>query len=197
MDTLVGLGVGSAYLASIVALIWPHVGWPCFFNEPVMLLGFVLLGRFLEERARLRTGQALQQLAALQPDQARLVMADGSVRDVPVAALRPGERLQLLAGDRIPVDGVVTDGCSAVDVSSLTGEPLPLEAAPGTELSSGSLNLEATLELEVQRVGAETALARIIAMVEQAQARKAPIQGLADRVAGVFCYGVILSLIHI
>lgn len=191
MDTLVGLGVGSAYLASIVALIWPQVGWPCFFNEPVMLLGFVLLGRFLEERARLRTGQALQQLAALQPDQARLVMADGSVRDVPVAALRPGERLQLLAGDRIPVDGVVTDGCSAVDVSSLTGEPLPLEAAPGTELSSGSLNLEATLELEVQRVGAETALARIITMVEQAQARKAPIQGLADRVAGVFCYGVI------
>ena len=191
MDTLVGLGVSSAYLASLVALIWPQVGWPCFFNEPVMLLGFVLLGRFLEERARVRTGRALQQLAALQPNQARLVMADGSVRDVPVAALRPGERLQLLAGDRIPVDGVVIQGCSAVDVSSLTGEPLPLEASPGTELSSGSLNLEATLEMEVQRVGAETALARIIAMVEQAQARKAPIQGLADRVAGVFCYGVI------
>ncbi len=191
MDTLVGLGVSSAYLASIVALIWPRVGWPCFFNEPVMLLGFVLLGRFLEERARLRTGRALQQLAALQPNQARLVMADGSVREVPVAAVRPGERLQLLAGDRIPVDGVVTEGCSAVDVSSLTGEPLPLEAGPGTELSSGSLNLEATLELEVKRVGAETALARIIALVEQAQARKAPIQGLADRVAGMFCYGVI------
>ena len=191
MDTLVGLGVSSAYVASLVALIWPQVGWPCFFNEPVMLLGFVLLGRFLEERARVRTGRALQQLAALQPNQARLVMADGSVREVPVAALRPGERLQLLAGDRIPVDGVVIEGCSAVDVSSLTGEPLPLEAAPGTELSSGSLNLEATLVLEAQRVGAETALARIIAMVEQAQARKAPIQGLADRVAGMFCYGVI------
>ena len=191
MDTLVGLGVSSAYVASLVALIWPQVGWPCFFNEPVMLLGFVLLGRFLEERARVRTGRALQQLAALQPNQARLVMADGSVREVPVSALRPGERLQLLAGDRIPVDGVVIEGCSAVDVSSLTGEPLPLEAAPGTELSSGSLNLEATLVLEAQRVGAETALARIIAMVEQAQARKAPIQGLADRVAGMFCYGVI------
>jgi len=191
MDTLVGLGVSSAYVASLVALIWPQVGWPCFFNEPVMLLGFVLLGRFLEERARVRTGRALQQLAALQPNQARLVMADGSVREVPVSALRPGERLQLLAGDRIPVDGVVIEGCSAVDVSSLTGEPLPLEAAPGTELSSGSLNLEATLVLEAQRVGAETALARIIALVEQAQARKAPIQGLADRVAGMFCYGVI------
>ena len=191
MDTLVGLGVGSAYLASIVALIWPGVGWPCFFNEPVMLLGFVLLGRFLEERARFRTGQALQQLAQLQPDTARLLLADGEIREVRVGALRPGETVQLLAGDRVPVDGVVLNGCSAVDVSSLTGEPLPLEAEPGTELASGSLNLEATLEMQVSRVGAETALARIIRLVEQAQARRAPIQGLADQVAGRFCYGVI------
>ena len=196
MDTLVALGVGSAYLASVVALLWPQVGWPCFFNEPVMLLGFVLLGRFLEERARLRTGRALQELASLQPNVARLLMDDGTVRDVPVSDLRPGERVQLLAGDRVPVDGLVVDGSSAVDVSSLTGEPLPLEAAPGTELSSGSLNLEAPLVLQVQRVGAETALARIIALVEQAQARKAPIQGVADRVAGLFCYGVVsLALI--
>ena len=191
MDTLVGLGVGSAYLASLAALIWPSVGWPCFFNEPVMLLGFVLLGRFLEERARFRTGQALQQLAQLQPDTARLLMADGVIREVRVGALRPGERVQLLAGDRVPVDGVVTEGCSAVDVSSLTGEPLPFNAAPGKELASGSLNLESTLVIEVTRVGSETALARIIRLVEQAQARRAPIQGLADRVAGRFCYGVI------
>ncbi|WP_028952951.1 cation-translocating P-type ATPase [Synechococcus sp. CC9616] len=191
MDTLVGLGVGSAYLASLAALIWPSVGWPCFFNEPVMLLGFVLLGRFLEERARFRTGQALQQLAQLQPDTARLLMADGVIREVRVGALRPGEHVQLLAGDRVPVDGVVTEGCSAVDVSSLTGEPLPFNAAPGKELASGSLNLESTLVIEVTRVGSETALARIIRLVEQAQARRAPIQGLADRVAGRFCYGVI------
>ena len=191
MDTLVSLGVGSAYLASLVALIWPSVGWPCFFNEPVMLLGFVLLGRFLEERARRRTGRALQDLAALQPNTARLLMADATVREVPVAVLRPGESIQLLAGDRIPVDGVVSNGRSAVDLSSLTGEPLPLEAEPGTELSSGCLNLEATLEMKVQRVGSDTALARIIALVEQAQARRAPIQGLADRVAGRFCYGVV------
>ena len=191
MDTLVGLGVGSAYLASLVALIWPQVGWPCFFNEPVMLLGFVLLGRFLEERARFRTGQALHQLAQLQPDTARLVLPDGAIRDVRVGALRPGERLQLLAGDRVPVDGVVVEGYSAVDASSLTGEPLPWQAEPGLELSAGSLNLDAPLVLEVTRVGAETALARIIRLVEQAQARRAPIQGLADRVAGRFCYGVI------
>ena len=191
MDTLVSLGVGSAYLASVVALVWPAVGWPCFFNEPVMLLGFVLLGRFLEERARRRTGRALKELAALQPSSARLVMADGSVRDVPVEMLRPGERIELLAGDRIPVDGVIEEGYSAVDLSSLTGEPLPVDAGPGTELSSGCLNLEATLVMEVRRVGRETALARIISLVEQAQARRAPIQGLADRVAGRFCYGVV------
>ena len=190
MDTLVGLGVGSAYLASLVALVWPTVGWPCFFNEPVMLLGFVLLGRFLEERARFRTGQALQQLAQLQPETARLVLTDGEIREVRVGALRPGEHVQLLAGDRIPVDGVVREGLSAVDVSSLTGEPMPLQVEPGTELSSGSLNLEAPLVLEVSRVGSDTALARIIRLVEQAQARRAPIQGLADRVAGRFCYGV-------
>lgn len=191
MDTLVSLGVGSAYLASLVALAWPQVGWPCFFNEPVMLLGFVLLGRFLEERARRRTGRALQDLAALQPDVARLLMEDDTIREVSVAALRPGERVQLLAGDRVPVDGIVREGHSAVDLSSLTGEPLPMDASPGTELSSGSLNLEATLVLEVQRIGRETALARIIDLVEQAQARKAPIQGLADRVAGRFCYAVV------
>ncbi len=191
MDTLIGLGVSSAYLASLVALIWPQVGWPCFFNEPVMLLGFVLLGRFLEERARFRTGHAIKELAELQPQTARLVVAPNEIREVRVGSLRPGEKLQLLAGDRIPVDGIVIEGNSAVDISSLTGEPLPLEASPGTELVSGSLNLEANLVLEVKRVGAETALARIIGLVEEAQARKAPIQGLADRVAGRFCYGVV------
>ena len=191
MDTLVGLGVSSAYLASLVALFWPNVGWPCFFNEPVMLLGFVLLGRFLEERARFKTGLAIKQLAQLQPETARLVLNNQEIREVRVGALRPGEKVQLLAGDRIPVDGTVVEGNSAVDVSSLTGEPLPLEASPGTELVSGSLNLEANLIIEVKRIGAETALARIIALVEEAQARKAPIQGLADRVAGKFCYGVV------
>ncbi len=191
MDTLVALGVTSAYLASLVALIWPSVGWPCFFNEPVMLLGFVLLGRFLEERARFRTGLAIKQLAELQPDTARLLLNNGEIREVRVGALKPDEKIQLLAGDRIPVDGIVIEGQSAVDISSLTGEPLPLEASPGTELASGSLNLEANLILKIQRVGAETVLARIIGLVEQAQARKAPIQGLADQVAGKFCYGVV------
>ena len=196
MDTLVSLGVMSAYIASIIALIWPTVGWPCFFNEPVMLLGFVLLGRFLEERARINTGTALKELAKLQPETANLILDNNEIREIRIGALRPGEKIQLLAGDRIPVDGVVIKGNSAIDISSLTGESLPLEATPGVELPSGSLNLESTITLEVQKIGSETAIAKIISLVEEAQARKAPIQGLADKVAGMFCYGVTtLSLI--
>ena len=196
MDTLVSLGVMSAYIASIIALIWPTVGWPCFFNEPVMLLGFVLLGRFLEERARINTGTALKELAKLQPETANLILDNNEIREIRIGALRPGEKIQLLAGDRIPVDGLVIKGNSAIDISSLTGESLPLEATPGVELPSGSLNLESTITLEVQKIGSETAIAKIISLVEEAQARKAPIQGLADKVAGMFCYGVTtLSLI--
>jgi len=193
MDTLVGLGVGSAWLASLVGLLLPDSGWPCFFNEPVMLLGFVLAGRFLEERARWRTGRAIEELAGLQPDHALLLLGDGPPRQVRVGGLRPGDRLRLLPGDRVPVDGVVREGASAVDVSALTGEPLPLQAAAGTELAAGSLNLEAPLVLEVLRSGADSAIARIVHMVEQAQARQAPIQRLADRVAGRFAL-VVLAL---
>ena len=193
MDTLVGLGVFSAYGASLVAFLWPHTGWPCFFNEPVMLLGFVLLGRFLEERARFRAGRALEQLAELQPDTALLLLGDGPPRPVRVGGLRPGDRVRLLPGDRVPVDGVVLEGCSAVDVSGLTGEPLPLQAAAGSELAAGSLNLEAPLVLEVSRRGADSAIARIIHLVERAQARKAPIQALVDRIAGRFTL-VVLAL---
>ena len=195
MDTLVGLGMGSAYLASLVALLWPAVGWQCFFNEPVTLLGFVLLGRFLEERARFRTGRALEELARLQPDQALLLLGEGAearVEPVQVGALRPGDRVRLLPGDRVPVDSQVLEGSSLLDVSSLTGEPLPLEAQPGQELSAGSLNLEGALVLEVLRPGRESAVARIMALVENAQVRKAPIQGLTDRVAGRFSVAVML-----
>ena len=190
MDTLISLGVLSAYFASIIALIWPKVGWPCFFNEPVMLLGFVLLGRFLEERARVKTGTALKELAKLQPETANLILDNNETREIRIGALRPGEKIKLLAGDRIPVDGLVIKGNSAIDISSLTGESLPLEASPGVKLPSGSLNLESTITLEVQKIGSETAIAQIINLVEEAQARKAPIQGLADKVAGIFCYGV-------
>ena len=191
MDSLVGVGLASAYGASVVGLLWPASGWPCFFNEPVMLLGFVLSGRFLEERARFRTGWALEQLAQLQPDTAQLLVAPGQTRPLRVGGLRPGDVIALAPGDRVPVDGVVRQGAGSVDVSALTGEPLPLAASPGVELAAGSLNLEARLELEVLRSGAESAVARIMALVERAQARKAPIQGLADRIAGRFSLAVL------
>jgi Cu2+-exporting ATPase len=191
MDSLVGVGLASAYAASVVGLLWPSSGWPCFFNEPVMLLGFVLSGRFLEERARYRTGWALEQLAQLQPDTAQLLVAPGQTRPLRVGGLRPGDAIVLAPGDRVPVDSRVRQGSGCVDVSALTGEPLPLIAAPGVELAAGSLNLESQLELEVLRSGADSAVARIMALVEQAQARKAPIQGLADRVAGRFSLAVL------
>jgi Cu2+-exporting ATPase len=192
MDLLVALGVVSAYLSSLVGWIWPASGFPCFFHEPVMLLGFVLCGRFLEERARWRTGRAIEELAALQPEHALLLLGDDPPRQVRVGGLRPGDRLRILPGDRLPVDGVVREGRSALDVSALTGEPLPLQACPGSELAAGSLNLEAPLVLEVSRSGAQSAIARIVQLVERAQARKAPIQRITDRVAGVFALGVLL-----
>jgi Cu2+-exporting ATPase len=192
MDTLVGLGVASAYLSSLVGWLWPASGWPCYFNEPVMLLGFVLTGRFLEERARYRTGRAIEELGALQPDHALLLLGNDPPRQVRVGGLRPGDRLRLLPGDRVPVDGVVLEGRSRVDASSLTGESRPQAVEPGSELAAGLLNLESSLELEVCRSGADSAIARIVRLVERAQARKAPIQGLADRVAGRFTLVVLL-----
>jgi Cu2+-exporting ATPase len=192
MDSLVGLGMGSAYLASVVGWLWPGSHLPCFFNEPVMLLGFVLAGRFLEERARWRSCRAIEELASLQPDEALLVMEGAPPRKVRSGGLRPGDRLLVLPGDRLPVDGVVRSGSSAVDRSALTGEPLPLEAEAGSELEAGCLNLEAPLVVEATRCGHQTAIARIVRLVETAQARKAPIQGLADRVAGSFTQWVLL-----
>lgn len=192
MDSLVGLGVLSAYLSSLVGWLWPGSGLPCYFNEPVMLLGFVLTGRFLEERARRRTGRAIEALADLQPEEALLHFGDGAARRVRVDQLRPGDRVRLLAGDRVPVDGGVVEGAAAVDTSALTGEAMPVPVAVGCDLAAGALVLDGSLVLEVRRAGAESAIARILQLVERAQVRKAPIQALADRWAGRFALGVLL-----
>ncbi len=129
----------------------------------------------------------------MQPETALLLLGDGSTRSIRVGGLRPGDHLRVLPGDRLPVDGVVIDGSSSLDESSLTGEPLPRSVASGDELAAGSLNLQAPLDLKVLRPGSESALARVIALVEQAQARKAPVQAMADRWAGRFTW-IVMAL---
>jgi len=197
MNTLVALGALSAYGASVVALLFPHLGWECFFDEPVMLLSFILLGRTLEQRARFRATDALRSLIALQPAQARLIAmpdSDGSSQpgvEIPVTAVQPGEWLRVLPGETIPADGLIETGQTTVDESMLTGESLPVEKQPGDAVVAGTLNQTGAIALKVTETGGDTVLAQMIRLVESAQTRKAPIQRLADVISGYFTYGVL------
>jgi Cu2+-exporting ATPase len=196
MNTLVGLGTLSAYLASGVALIWPNVGWECFFDEPVMLLSFILLGRTLEQRARFRATEALRSLVALQPSQARLIPApdddatQGGVA-IPASCVQVGEWLRVLPGETIPADGILEAGQTTVDEALLTGESLPVVKQPGDAVVAGTLNQTGAIALKVSSTGSDTVLAQMIRLVEAAQTRKAPIQRLADGISGYFTYGVL------
>lgn len=193
MNTLVGLGTLTAYTASTIALFFPTLGWECFFDEPVMLVGFILLGRTLEQQARGRATAAFQSLIALQPTVARLVkdsVGTTTTVEIPSARVKPGEWLQVLPGEKIPVDGEVVTGQTTVDESMLTGEALPVLKQVGDALTAGSLNLSGAVVLKATRIGQDTTLAKIIALVESAQTRKAPIQKMADTIAGYFTYGV-------
>ncbi|NEQ45021.1 MAG: copper-translocating P-type ATPase [Leptolyngbya sp. SIOISBB] len=197
MNTLVALGALSAYGASVVALLLPNLGWECFFDEPVMLLSFILLGRTLEQRARFRATDALRSLIALQPAKAQLIgmpNADGSTQpgvEIPVSAVHPGEWLRVLPGETIPADGVIETGQTTVDESMLTGESLPVEKQPGDTIVAGTLNQTGAIALKVTETGSDTVLAQMIRLVETAQTRKAPIQRLADVISGYFTYGVL------
>ncbi|MGF1513238.1 MAG: heavy metal translocating P-type ATPase [Elainellaceae cyanobacterium] len=204
MNSLVGLGMATAYVASAVALLYPPLNWECFFDEPVMLVGFILLGRTLEHRTRARAASSLKALLSLQPTQARrlliekaaLVQQAGQLdlaqsQMIPAEALQVRQILAVLPGEKIPADGTVLMGKTTVDESMLTGESLPVERGVGDSLSAGSLNQTGAVALEVDRVGDRTTLAKIIQLVESAQTRKAPIQRLADAVAGYFTYGVL------
>ncbi|MDJ0658443.1 MAG: heavy metal translocating P-type ATPase [Crocosphaera sp.] len=194
MNTLVGLGTLSAYLTSCVAFLVPSLGWDCFFDEPVMLLGFILLGRTLEKQARNRASSALEALMALQPALARLVgdpfSKDSSSIEIPVEQVRVGEYVKVLPGEKIPVDGEIIVGKTAIDESLVTGESVPVAKEPGDKAIAGTLNHSGVITLKTTEVGEDTTLAQIIASVETAQTRKAPIQQLADTVAGYFAYGV-------
>jgi P-type Cu2+ transporter len=193
MNTLVGLGTVSAYSTSCLALWFPSLGWECFFDEPVMLLGFILLGRTLEGRARNQASAALEKLGSLQPAMARLTGKDNLSSDIkiPVEQVKVGEWLRVLPGETIPVDGVITAGAATLNESMLTGESVPVNKAFGDRIWAGTINQEGIITFEVTNVGGETTLAKIIKLVESAQTRKAPVQQLADTVAGYFAYGVI------
>ena len=205
MFTLIALGVGAAYLYSVAATVAPGLfpggfrmsdGVEPYFDTSVVIVVLVLLGQVLELRARGRTGAALRALLGLAPATARRVSgepggAEHREADVPLGAVQVGDLLRVRPGERVPVDGVVVEGASAVDESMLTGEPLPAEKRPGARVVGATLNGTGTLLMRAERVGAETLLAQIVTMIGEAQRSRAPIQRLADRVASVFVPAVV------
>jgi len=202
MFTLIALGVGVAWGYSVVAVAAPaafptsfraHGGAVAvYFEAAAVIVTLVLLGQVLELRARSRTGAALRALLGLAPKTARRLGDDGTEEDVPLDRVRPGDRLRIRPGEKVPVDGVVLEGESAVDESMVTGEPIPVAKAAGDALVGATVNGTGSLVMRAERVGAETLLARIVAMVAEAQRSRAPIQGLADAVAAWFVPAVVL-----
>lgn len=182
MDTLVALGTAAAWIWSTVVLAAQIGDGHLYFETGAVIVVLILLGRYLEERARRRSGDALRALAVLVAPVARL--EDGS--DVPVASLQVGTRFVVRPGERIATDGVVVDGASAVDISMVTGEPVPEEVGPGDAVLGASVNSNGSLVVEATSVGADTVLARIMRLVEQAQTNRTRIQRLADRISAVF-----------
>jgi P-type Cu2+ transporter len=187
MHSLVGMGVSTAYLTSVLALIFPQLMWECFFDEPVMLVGAMLLGRSLEAYARKSAAKDFDRLLALQPPTAHLLVGDQSI-EVPVSQLQIGDWIKVLPGETIPADGQIRQGTSGIDESLLTGESQPVSRQVGDTVTAGTSNHTAPLDITVDRVGAETLLSRMVAVVTNAQARKVPLQQIADSVAGYFAY---------
>ena len=188
MDLLVALGTSAAYGLSVFHLLHgaePQAEVPLYFEASAVVITLILLGKWLEGRAKAQTTAAIRALQALRPDTAR-VLRDGVEQELPIAQVRVGDRVRVLPGERIAIDGVVREGRSQVDESLLTGESLPVAKDEGDAVTGGALNGDGMLLIETTRIGAETALARIIRLVEDAQAQKAPIQRVVDRVSAVF-----------
>ena len=201
MFTLIALGVGVAYLFSVVARFFPSLfpisfretsgEVPVYFEAAAVITTLVLLGQVLELRARNRTGAAIKGLLGLAPKTARRVREDGSEEDVPLDQVKRGDRLRVRPGEKVPVDGVVLEGASAVDESMVTGEPIPVAKGVGDGVIGATVNTTGTFIMRAERVGAETLLAQIVQMVAEAQRSRAPIQRLADQVAAYFVPAVI------
>ena len=205
MFTLIGLGTGVAYVYSLVATAFPEI-FPgsfrdadgevaIYFEAAAVIITLVLLGQVMELRARNRTGAAIKALLGLAPKTARRIEADGSESDVPLELVMVGDRLRVRPGEKVPVDGIVVEGNSAVDESMLTGEPIPVEKLAGDKVIGATINGTGGLIIEANRVGADTMLAQIVQMVAAAQRSRAPIQKLADVVAGYFVPIVVLVAI--
>jgi len=192
MDTLVALSTGIAYLFSVFNLLFPafwhsrglhaHV----WFEAAGVVVAFILLGKLLEERAKAGTSSAIKNLMGLQPKTVTVVHDGGHLMEMPVAQVHPGDMLLVKPGEKVPVDGLVQSGSSYVDESMLSGEPVPVAKAPGDRVLAGTINQKGSFQFVAEKVGADTLLAQIIRMVQEAQGSKAPVQKLVDRIAGIF-----------
>ena len=201
MFSLIALGIGAAFVYSLAATFAPGVFpanlqqdgvIPVYYEAAAVITVLVLLGQVLELRARERTGGAIRALLKLAPKTARRIRADGSDEDVPLEAVDTGDRLCVRPGDSVPVDGVVTEGHTAIDQSMVTGESIPVEKAAGAKVIGGTINGTGSLVMCAEKVGSDTMLARIVQMVAEAQRRRAPIQRLADTVSAWFVPAVIV-----
>jgi Cu+-exporting ATPase len=205
MFTLIGLGTGAAYLDSLAATLIPQIfpasframdgAVPVYFEAAAVITTLVLLGQVLELRARQRTSGAIRALLNLAPQQAHLLAAGNSEKDVALDQVKHGDRLRVRPGERVPVDGVIREGASAVDESMVTGEPMPVEKSAGDKVTGGTLNSSGSFVVEAERVGSETMLAQIVKLVGEAQRSRAPMQRLADKVAAYFVPAVIVAAI--
>jgi len=204
MFTLIGLGTGAAYLDSVIATVFPQVfpasfrdmqgGAPVYFEAAAVITTLVLLGQVLELRARQRTSGAIRALLNLAPQQAHRIAA-GSEKDISLSDVQPGDRLRVRPGERVPVDGKILEGASAVDESMVTGESMPVEKSLGDKVIGGTLNASGSFVMDAERVGSETMLAQIVKLVSEAQRSRAPMQRLADRVAAYFVPTVIATAV--
>lgn len=192
MDTLVAVSTGIAYTFSLFNLFWPEF-WlsrgihpHVYFEAASVIISFILLGRLLEEKAKGNTSEAIKKLMGLQPATVTILTPEGQLKEIPVEQVQQGQRLVVKPGSRIAVDGTVYEGCSYVDESMLTGEPLPTEKTPGAKVYTGTINQKGSFSFIADKVGSETVLAHIIRMVQDAQGSKAPVQQLVDRIAAIF-----------
>src|SRR6266581_746811 len=202
MFTLIALGTGMAYVYSVVGAVMPGIFPESFrahggevglyFEAAAVITALVLLGQVLELRARSQTSSAIKALLGLAPKTARRLADNGAEADVGLEQVQPGDRLRVRPGERVPVDGIVLEGRSAVDESMVTGESIPVEKAPGSRVTGGTVNGTGGFVMRAERVGSETLLAQIVHMVGEAQRSRAPIQRLADTVSGYFVPAVVV-----